>query len=273
MKFAQFLLLHACLIITSACGNEPASPPTAPSSSADDTCDDVWRAFVGQIGKEAVQSVDSMIAKWGQSKSECAGSDVFNIRLAGLYFRRGDLEQARALLSAAVPQSEIYKEVREIYLLRIQVQESVQRNDSMAQIMSLVENDFVRLYSNDVPSCASDAAMSEYSIQIEKFDRAAEAADRAVSCEPTSAAWVRGAALANGLAGRYQAASKYCSDAFDLSRNLMFDQRFMLSCANSYIEIQDLKTANLILTHVRNKLPNAALSPEFSRLQRRASSP
>ena len=264
MNRAKVILIALLAVLGEACD---AQPSISSAKVDPQKCVAAWNALPSVDAAGLTKPVDSLIDEWQKVKPICGDTGIYEVRLGGLYYSKGDMAQAKQTIAGVHPVIEEYAALREELDLMIKLREASKRGDSPSRISADLERSFLDLAARHPNHCFIKSAEAEFRLVIEDYSRAADLASQAIACDPGAWTWYRIGAIANRRAQRNQQAAEICSNGVDLNRNLMSEPRFMLSCAGSYVAIGDYETAESILTIIDDRMPRLKEAEEYRQMR------
>jgi tetratricopeptide (TPR) repeat protein len=228
-------------------------------------CDSQWKALAANASKDRV----GLEADWKGKSKECAGTGIYEFRLATLVEVNGRRDEAIAILDGALAKDlPLRDDMRAIRLgmLFSKAQYSIPKNSKEAR---KAHEELETLLVNNPNLVAAMHQLAMQRLDLEDFVGAETMSRRAMEHDPGAWQPRRTLFLALIANDKFSEARQLLRPTLELHERLFSDPEFMLAASYCYLKLGDVKTAEQALRALRSKVPAVQDDPAYARLARR----
>ena len=265
MPFTNTLAIPTCarlgIMVSLAC----LVPPNLAGARQDPNwCEAQFAQMQKPFSESVAPDYSKLLEQWKKLAMTCGGTGVYEGRLAGLYMRLHQPEEARATLQAIKdPVVRDFPTVKAAWL-HLKFTELLLRGGSSINDIKTLEPQYLAFAKANTEWEGSYEAVSLYELAIGNPATAIPFAERATQMLPN--AWInyRTLTIAYSMVNRYADAAKAGDTAQSLNRAVSADQDFMLALARSYAVLHDKETVEAVLGLIVHYHPDIRGSRKFS---------
>jgi hypothetical protein len=239
-----------------------ASSLAADSSGAFADCAQLWQVMAESAGRDRV----ALETSWKGYAARCAGTSIYEYRLATLAEQNGRRAEAIDILDSALASDLPLKvEMRAIKLgMEFSAAQFAIPRDATAAKKAHEELEAVLVESPGLVVAMHQLAMQR--LELEDFAGAEQMSRQAMAKE--SGAWQPRRTLFLALVAQdeFPEARELIRPTLELHDRLFTDVEFMLAASYCYLKVGDLMTAEQVLRALRSKVPGVQEDVAFRKL-------
>jgi len=224
------------------------------------SCQDNWVNVEKTLGSQINQK---HLAEWLSLKDKCSGTGVYEYRLAYIYRNTGDSAEAKNLLHDSLEKNIDNKYMLKASLLELQYSElALSGNKELEKYEEIVQG-YKHIINSNPKWVPAYELVSGIELFINKEDDAYSHATKALELKPESWAAMRNLLVIHAQRKEYELARQYIVPAVKLNEWLLGETEFSMAAAVTYINLDELKTAEAVLTNLLQRRPDIKADPTF----------
>lgn len=225
-------------------------------------CAERWAEDSATIMSADNRSYEAMLASWQQREATCAGSVVYEARLAMLYSLLNQPEKSRDILKPYLKTTSRYAYLVDLALLQADEAE-VKRRAITEKDMQSLENKYSLFVKKHPEALEGYAFLGGIKSALAKHEEAIPLLERALPYTLNLSSVYRSLTISYMFSGRYKDAIAAADNASKYDKSLFSDQYFMYSVARSNAALGDFRSAENALKLLVMKKPEVRQDDDF----------
>jgi len=250
-------------------GLAAVAPAGARGESAE-WCESQWEAATSDPGDGLLPTYEALLARWQQYAGKCAGTVVYEARLAFLHALNDEPEKARAVLKTIPPRASGYAHLVEAASLQTEMAEIFASKGDRRQRLERLEVKyvaFVRRYP-DWPQGyvllgGMQTSLDHHAEAIKTLMAGLNHVPKENRLAPNLWSLYRHLTISYAESGDYRSAIRAGDITYALKPGVTSDVQFMLSAAKAYAGNGDFDSAKKTLAAIALKVPQVKDAPGF----------
>lgn len=200
---------------------------------------------------------------WVKLKSKCQGTGIYEFRLANLYERTGNMKKAQAIVAKALTLNTRYQHILILSTLLYDYA-NLLTSDSrdLNKFEALLKR--TKALSDNHPNWAPPVEhMASIFLYLGRVGKAIQYANRAIELNPSSWSGRRTLILVHAENKDYAKVRPLITKTLQLNDSLFSDTEIMYASAITYINLNELETAEQVLLLLRERNPDVVSDKTF----------
>lgn len=232
-------------------------------SATPEWCEEQWAVESANTYEQASPNYQVLLQKWQQLSDKCAGTEVYEARLAVVYISLNELDKAREILKPILNKPSKYSYLAEFVSLHadaVEFEKNGQLNDDSMSILEQKYLGFVKKYPDFIEGYA---ALGNSQAFLDKHEEAIKSFEKALQTPMNKSGLYRNLTISYSAAGRYQDALTASGKAVELNNSLTSDPYFAYALAKADAALGDYESAQMVLKVIAAKVPEVKSTMEF----------
>jgi len=242
-------------------------------SALGEWCEQQWEIVSAETGDGLQPPYKDVLARWQQYSGKCAGSVVYEARIALLYAQMGQTAKARETLRSVAGKTPEYDYLIEIASLQAELSDvlSDDRGDKKAQVTGLEAKyaAFVKKYPNWVPGYSMlgciQTSLDNHNEAIQTLIAGLNHTEKDKRRSPNLWGMYRNLTISFAETGDYRRALGAADVAYELKKGISSDPHFMYALAKADAATGQFKEAQQVLAVVAARVPEVKQDPNFQK--------
>lgn len=211
-----------------------------------DWCEDEWPNISAAQLQSPTPDYPALLRSWQQLQNECAGTGVYEVRLALIHLMQKQYSQAQSILSSIGKVDAEYAPLLESTRLQADIASVTAKDPEDADIRQFAPR-FEKLLASAPAWYVAHEQAATFWLMTGEPRRAIEASEYAIKLEPTSWWSYRTMAIAYSELGEHKAAVSMGDRAHAMHAAVSADADMMMALARSYATLGNLKMSEIVL--------------------------
>jgi tetratricopeptide (TPR) repeat protein len=225
-------------------------------------CESRWEEASDRHLTSKPPDYSALLRSWHDLKPQCAGTAVYEARLATIHATQKDFASAQQVLESVKTVAPEYTALLEATRLQVDFEQYLAKDPRPTQIAAFGPR-FAKLIVDAPTWYVAHELNATYLLTSGEPSRAIEAAKRALGHEPKSWWSYRVMAIAYSDLGEHRTAAQMADRAHSLHGAVSADADFMLALARSYVAMGDRKMGETVLSLLFTYRPEVRQTQQY----------
>jgi tetratricopeptide (TPR) repeat protein len=232
-------------------------------SETPEWCEEQWAVESAETYEQASPDYQVLLQKWQRLSDKCAGTEVYESRLAVVYISLNELDKAREVLKPILSKPSKYSYLAEFVSLHadaVEFEKNGQLNDDNMRLLEQKYLGFVKKYPDYIEGYA---ALGNSQAFLGKHEEAIKSFEKALQAPMNKSGLYRNLTVSYAAVGRYQDALQSADKAYELNKNVTSDPFFVFALVKTDAALGDFQSAQSALKVIAAKMPEIKSTTEF----------
>ena len=248
-----------------------AAVPAGARGESAEWCDSQWEVATSDPGEGLLPAYETLLARWRQYAGKCAGTVVFEARLAFLYALNDEPEKAREALKSVPAAASPYQHLVDVASLQTEMAEifKSRASDKQARLERL-EAKYAALVARYPEWPQGYILLGGLQTSLDHHPEAIKTLIAGLNhipkdkrLAPNLWSLYRHLAVSYAESGDYRNALRAADIAYELNKGVTSDPQLMFSAAKAYAGTGDFESARKTLALIALKEPRVKNDPRF----------